>query len=203
MEKTAWLRARSSIGYPRFSFCFKRRCTSSMIIPLVCSTVWPELLITFAPRATMRGAEARWLSRWSRIARFSSSAFGRTPFRSFMNAGIEIKFKIRFGKNIRADIASFHHQIAKLNAFALLEFHPFADFGKGGDVRGGGGHFRRCGFPCQDNSHRPANALCPRHIPGRFSISGKGRPRPCGSSISTFFCKQYQARVRYIAPVST
>jgi len=38
---------------------------------VVSSAVSCELLMTLAPRATMRGAVARWLSRWSRAARFS------------------------------------------------------------------------------------------------------------------------------------
>jgi len=57
------------------TFRFSRSCnacfTSAMIIPLVCSTVIPELLMTRAPSATINGAAARWLSRSSRAAKFS------------------------------------------------------------------------------------------------------------------------------------
>src|SRR5207249_10143470 len=47
--------------------------TSPMISPLVCSEVSRELLMTIAPSGIISGAVARWLSRWSRAARFSST----------------------------------------------------------------------------------------------------------------------------------
>src|SRR5208282_108516 len=51
--------------------CINLLRTSSRIAALVCSEVRLELLMTLAPSPIINGAVARWLSRWSRAARFS------------------------------------------------------------------------------------------------------------------------------------
>src|SRR5262249_12786669 len=61
----------SSTGASSKPASARRFLTSAMIRPLVWSEVRCELLMTFAPRATMSGAAARWLSRSSRTARSS------------------------------------------------------------------------------------------------------------------------------------
>ena len=60
-----------SIFNPPSSLFRNRFRISARISPLVCSEVRFELLMTFAPSAIISGATARWLSRWSRAARFS------------------------------------------------------------------------------------------------------------------------------------
>jgi len=51
--------------------CISLLRTSARIAALVCSEVMLELLMTLAPSPIINGAVARWLSRWSRAARFS------------------------------------------------------------------------------------------------------------------------------------
>ena len=65
---------------------------------------------------------------------------------TFGQRGVEIKFIVRFRKNIRADVAPFHYQVAELDAFALGLFHPRAHFRNCRDVRNGGGGLRRANF---------------------------------------------------------
>ena len=74
------------------------------------------------------------------------NAIGGAAARAFFQLRVEVKFEIRFGKNIRADVAAFHHQISKLNAIALRVFHPLAHFWNGGDVRNCRARFRRANF---------------------------------------------------------
>ena len=63
-----------------------------------------------------------------------------------MNAGIEIKFVIRFRENVRANVATFHHEIAELNALALFLLHPIANFRSRGHMRNRRARFRRANF---------------------------------------------------------
>ena len=57
-----------------------------------------------------------------------------------------VKFVIRLRKNIRADVAALHYEIAELDAIALRFLHPLADIRHGGHVRHGGGGFRHADF---------------------------------------------------------
>ncbi len=63
------------------------------------------------------------------------NAIGGAAARAFLQLRVEIKFEIRFRKNIRADVAPFHHKISKLNAIALRLLHPLAHFRNRRDVR--------------------------------------------------------------------
>src|SRR5436190_21420214 len=65
--------ARHPSGVVLIVHAFWRLRISEMISSLVCSGVMLELFITVAPSAIIRGAAARWLSRWSRAARFSET----------------------------------------------------------------------------------------------------------------------------------
>ena len=70
----------------------------------------------------------------------------RATLGTFVNTGIEVKFEICFWKNIGADVAAFHHQIAELNALTLLVLHPLAHFRISRDVRRGGSHLLSSNF---------------------------------------------------------
>src|SRR5439155_17663264 len=59
---------------------------------------------------------------------------------------IQIKFEVSFGKNVRANITSFHDQVAELNALALLFLPPFTDLRHSGHVRNGSAGLRRSNF---------------------------------------------------------
>src|SRR5260370_23456703 len=68
--------------------------------------------------------------------------FSRPAPGAFLEMGIEIIFVIGLRKNIGADIAAFHDQVAELNTLALGLFHPITHFRYGGDMRDGGADLR-------------------------------------------------------------
>ena len=61
-----------------FSHSAIRFLISARMVPLVCSAVICELLMTLAPSAIMSGAAARWLSRW--LGRFAARSEGKHPY---------------------------------------------------------------------------------------------------------------------------
>ena len=73
-------------------------------------------------------------------------AVGGAPRRALGQRRVEVKLVIGLGKNIRADVAAFHHEVAEPDAVPLRIFHPLADIRHGGDVRHGGGGLRHADF---------------------------------------------------------
>src|SRR5436190_18800387 len=91
-------------------------------------------------------------------------AFGFAARGTFFDASVQVKFKVSFRKNIRADVASLHHEASKFDTLALFLFHPFADVRNSGDVRDYGTGFSRPNLllgiiPCHQQVNMPMNAF--------------------------------------------
>src|SRR5581483_6892381 len=66
-----------------------------------------------------------------------ADAFRGAAAAAGVKTSVKIEFEIRFRKDVRADVAPFHDEVAELDTFALMVFHPFAHGGHGGDMRDG------------------------------------------------------------------
>src|ERR1051325_9791903 len=62
-------------------------------------------------------------------------AIGRPAARAFRQVRIEVVFEVGLRKNVGADVAAFHDQVAEFDALALRFLHPLTDFRHGRDVR--------------------------------------------------------------------
>ena len=137
---------------------------SARIMPLVCSEVIWELLMTLAPeRNHQRRGGALAVALVARGEVFLH-AFGGPAARALLQLRVEVILEIRFGKNIRADVAAFHDQIAELDALALRLLHPLAHFGHRRDVRHRGADFRRADFLGRIIAVHRAGRRCRRRI---------------------------------------
>ena len=105
-------------------------------------------------------------------------AVGGAAARALLQFCVEIELEIRFGKDIRADVAAFHHQIAEFEALALAFDHPLAHLRHGGDVRHGGAGFGGAdflfGIITADEQARLAQAVLFRADQFRFPFAAGG-----------------------------
>jgi len=97
-----------------------------------------ELLMTFAPSATISGATARWLVALVARGEVFIHAVGGNGGASVLQFARRVKLEIRFRKYIRADVAAFHHKVAEPDAVAACVsfIHP-PHLRHGGDLRHG------------------------------------------------------------------
>ena len=165
-----------------------------------------ELLMTLAPSANHQRRDRALAVALVARGEIFIHAVGGAARGTLVQFRVEIKFEIRFGKNIRADVAAFHHQIAELQALALAFDHPLAHFRHGGDVRDRGAGFRRADFlfgiiAVHEQMHR-AQPFSSTHSSFVFHLR-QAAATALASWTSTRFCRQCHASVRYIAPVST
>ena len=148
--------ARNAYQRELSGFIFRQQLRFRQDQPAGLPEVKAELLMTFAPSAIISGAAARWLSRWSRAARFSFTPSAARRARTLLQFRVEIKFEIRFRENIRADVAALHDQIAELEALALA-FSSIRALSARRPRAGRPRWFPACGFPSPDNSRPPAD----------------------------------------------